>query len=133
MKKTLIESQKLKLRRLTMGILSILILFLGGVIFSATQLTAASEKELKSDKRVKGLILSPDKKPIPGAVIVVKDTTTGTVADVGGVFSMDLQYFEEETVTLKISAIDYESTEVVVKTNKLPKDLGRITLKKETE
>lgn len=133
MKKTLIESQKIKLRRLTMGILSIFILFLGGVIFSATQLTAATEKELKSDKTVKGLILSPDKKPIPGAVIIVKDTDTGTVADVNGVFSMDLQYFEEESVTLTISMTDYESTEVVVKTNKLPKDLGKITLQKETE
>ncbi|WP_057939648.1 carboxypeptidase-like regulatory domain-containing protein [Algoriphagus resistens] len=133
MKKTLIESQKIKLRRLTMGILSIFILFLGGVIFSATQLTAATEKELKSDKTVKGLILSPDKKPIPGAVIIVKDTDTGTVADIDGVFSMDLQYFEEESVTLTISMTEYESTEVVVKTNKLPKDLGKITLQKETE
>ncbi|MDR7131174.1 hypothetical protein J2X69_003534 [Algoriphagus sp. 4150] len=133
MKNTLIDSQKRKLRRLNMGILSLLFLFLGGIIFSATQLTATAETELKSDKTVKGLILSADKKPIPGAVILVKDTTTGTVADIEGNFSMDLQYFDEATVTLIISMIDYESKEVVVKTNKLPKDLGKITLEKEVE
>ncbi|MEB2776695.1 carboxypeptidase-like regulatory domain-containing protein [Algoriphagus sp. D3-2-R+10] len=134
MKNTLDDSHKRYLRKLRVGFLTILCLFIGGLAFSISKLTAAPDtgKHI-SEKTVKGLILSPEKKPIPGAVINVKDTTTGTVTDVDGVFSMDLQYFEEETVILKISMIDYESTEVVVKTNKLPKDLGKITLQKETD
>lgn len=134
MKNTLNISHKHYLRKLRVGFLTVLCLFIGGLAFSISKLTAAPDigKHI-SEKTVKGLILSPEKKPIPGAVIIVKDTTTGTVTDTNGVFTMNLQDFEVENVTLKISMPDYESTEVVVKTNKLPKDLGKITLQKETD
>ncbi|MBN3580886.1 carboxypeptidase-like regulatory domain-containing protein [Algoriphagus aestuarii] len=79
------------------------------------------------------MVLSQDKKPIPGAIIIVKETTTGTVTDIKGNFSLDLKSFEEENLTLKISMIDYESTEVIVKKSELPLNVGKITLNKEAE
>lgn len=134
MKNTLEVSHKRNLRKLQIGFLTALFLFIGGFAYSISKLASTAEiEQLIPNKTVIGLILSPDKKPIPGAVIIVKDTTTGTVTDTVGVFSLVIEKFKEETITLKISMIDYESTEVVVKTNKLPKDLGKITLKKQSE
>ena len=134
MKNTLIQSHKRYLRRLNIGIACAFCLFLGGLAFSFTNLAATPDNEqLKPDKTVKGVILSPNKKPIPGAVIIVKNSTTGTVADINGVFSLDLKKFEEASLTLEISMIHYESKDVVVKTDKLPEDLGKITLKKGIE
>ncbi|WP_192348109.1 carboxypeptidase-like regulatory domain-containing protein [Algoriphagus sp. Y33] len=134
MKNTLDNSHKRYQRKLRVGFLTAICLFIGGIAFSISKLTAAPDAgQLIADKTVKGLILTPERKPIPGAVILVKDTTTGTVTDINGVFTMDLQYFKEENVTLKISMVDYESIEMVVNTNKLPKELGKITLQKETD
>lgn len=134
MKNTSNDPPKLKLRKMKIGILSVLILFLGGIAFSISKLTAATENEqLIAEKTVKGIVLTQDKKPIPGAIILVKESTTGTATDIEGNFSLDLKYFEEETLILKISMIDYESKEVVVNTKKLPKDLGKITLTKEVK
>ncbi len=131
MKNTLKESHKINLRKIKIGVLTVFCLFLGGLAFAITHLKAAPESEKLGDKKtVKGTILTTDKKPIPGAIILVKETTTGTAADVNGKFNLDLEYFDQEEVTLKISMIDYESTEVVVNTKKLPKDLGKITLTK---
>ena len=134
MKNTLDNSHKRYQRKLRVGFLTAICLFIGGIAFSISKLTAAPDAgQLIADKTVKGLILTPERKPIPGAVILVEDTTTGTVTDINGVFTMDLQYFKEENVTLKISMVDYESIEMVVNTNKLPKELGKITLQKETD
>jgi hypothetical protein len=134
MKNTSNDPPKLKLRKMKIGILSVLILFLGGIAFSISKLTAATENEqLIAEKTVKGIVLTQDKKPIPGAIILVKESTTGTATDIEGNFSLDLKYFEEETLILKISMIDYESTEIMVNTKKLPKDLGKITLTKEVK
>lgn len=134
MKNTLIDSPKRNLRRLNIGIFTAFCLFLGSLAFSISNLTASPDTEqLLADKTVKGLVLSPNKKPIPGAVIKVKDATTGTVADINGNFYLDLKNFEEASVTLQIAMVGYESKAVVVNTNKLPRDLGKITLKKEVE
>lgn len=134
MKNTLTRSHKRYLRRLNIGIACAFCLFLGGLAFSVTNLSATPENEqLKPDKTVKGIILSADKKPMPGVVIKVKNSTTGTVTDINGVFSLDLKKFEEASLTLEISMVNYESKEVVIKTDKLPEDLGKITLKKEAE
>lgn len=132
MKETLITSKLSSFGNSKTGILVLLFVLLGMATTSCSKSTAGRD-ELKVDKIVSGIILSPDKKPIPGAVIIIKDTTTGTVTDIKGNFSMDLKEFEEATVTLKISMIDYESKEVEVKTNKLPTDLGKIILQKETD
>ncbi|WP_339867849.1 carboxypeptidase-like regulatory domain-containing protein [uncultured Algoriphagus sp.] len=134
MKNTLTNSHKRYQRKVKIGFLTALFLFIGGFAFSISKLTSTADtEELLDKKTVKGLILSPDKKPIPGAVILVKETTTGTVTDIEGNFWLDLEKFNQETITLKISMIDYESTEIMVNTKKLPKDLGKITLKKEAK
>ena len=134
MKNTLTRSHKRYLRRLNFGIACAFCLFLGGLAFSVTNLSATPENEqLKPDKTVKGIILSANKKPMPGAVIKVKNSTSGTVTDINGIFSLDLKEFEEASLTLEISMVNYESKEVVIKTDKLPEDLGKITLKKEAE
>ena len=44
---------------------------------------------------------------------------------------LNLKYFEEASVTLQIAMVGYESKDVMINTNKLPHDLGKITLKKE--
>ncbi|WPR74348.1 carboxypeptidase-like regulatory domain-containing protein [Algoriphagus sp. NG3] len=132
MKNTLIDSHKRNLRRINIGIVFVFCLFLGGLVFSISKLTAAPDTEqLQPDKTVKGLVLSPNKKPIPGAVIKVKNATTGTVADINGNFMIDLKNFEEASVTLQIAMVGYESKDVVVNTSKLPRDLGKITLEEE--
>lgn len=134
MKDTLEQSHKRYRIKLNLGIIAAFFLFLGGLAFSISKLTAAPEnEELIAGKTVKGMVLSQDKKPIPGAIIIVKETTTGTVTDIKGNFSLDLKSFEEENLTIKISMIDYESTEVIVKKSELPLNVGKITLNKEAE
>lgn len=134
MENTLVDSHKRYQRKVKIGFLTALLIFIGGFAFSISKLTSTADTEELIDKKtVKGLILSPDKKPIPGAVILVKETTTGTVTDIEGNFWLDLEKFAQETITLKISMIDYQSTEIWVNTKKLPKDLGKITLKKEAK
>lgn len=133
MKNTSIDPHKRKLRRLNIGIASAFCLFLGGLAFSISTLTAAPDTEQLPDKTVKGLILSPEKKPIPGAIISIKETTTGTVTDTKGNFVLDLEEFEEATVVVQIAMAGFESKDVVVKTNKLPNNLGKITLQKEVK
>ncbi|MBB6327154.1 hypothetical protein FHS59_002782 [Algoriphagus iocasae] len=131
MKNTLENSRKIYLRNLQIGVVTAVCLILGVLIFSASSLNAAPEKEVAMEGKIAtGLILSADKKPIPGAIILVKDTTTGTVTDIGGKFYIDLKNFDQEEVTLKISMIDYETQEIVVNTKKLPKNLGKIILTK---
>lgn len=133
MKNTLIKPRLSSHQNSKNGIIALLFIILGIASFSCSKSPSEGEQYKVDEKIVEGLILSPDNKPIPGAVIIVKDATTGTVTDINGKFTMDLKKFEEEGVTLTISMIDYESTELDVKTNKLPIDLGKITLKKEAE
>lgn len=131
MKNSINKAHKLYQRKLKFSILTVLFLFLGGLAFSITQLTSAGDGAyLEAKKIVKGIVLSVEKKPIPGSIIFVKETTTGTATDIGGNFSINLEDFDQEEVTLKISMIDYESQEIVVNTKKLPKNLGKIILSK---
>ena len=95
MKDTLEQSHKRYRIKLNLGIIAAFFLFLGGLAFSISKLTAAPEnEELIAGKTVKGMVLSQDKKAIPGAIIIVKETTTGTVTDIKGNFSLDLKSFE---------------------------------------
>ncbi|EAZ79425.1 carboxypeptidase-like regulatory domain-containing protein [Algoriphagus machipongonensis] len=134
MKNSINKAHKLYQRKLKFSILTVLFLFLGGLAFSITQLTSAGDGAyLEAKKIVKGIVLSQDKSPLPGAIIIVKNEDTGTVTDIKGNFYLDLEDFTSEEITLQISMIDHESTDVVLKTKNLPKDLGKITLKKEAK
>lgn len=132
MKNTLIDLHTRNMRRLNVVVVFAFCLFIGGLAFSISKLAAATDTEqLVAEKTVKGLIVSPDKKPIPGAVIIVQETKTGTVTDTEGNFTLDLQYFEEASLNLQVAMIGYESQDIDVKTAELPIDLGKITLEKE--
>ena len=131
MKNTLENSRKIYLRNLQIGVVTAVCLILGVLIFSASSLNAAPEREVVMEGKIAtGLILSADEKHIPSAIMLVKDANTGTVTDIGGKFYIDLKNFDQEEVTLKISMIDYETQEIVVNTKKLPKNLGKIILTK---
>ena len=55
-------------------------------IFLFSQLSASAQQ-----KSISGSVIGDDKAPIPGASIVVKGTTTGTVTDYDGKFSMKMK------------------------------------------
>ena len=79
---------------------------------------------LQKNVKVKGTILDENGLPIPGANILVKGTTVGTISDVDGNFSLGIP---SSDVTLVISFIGYKNVEVQAKENL------RITMELETE
>ena len=51
------------------------------------------------------------KNPIPGANVIVKGTSTGTITDFDGNFSLNVSSFP---VTIVVSSIGYNTTEMIV-------------------
>ena len=69
---------------------------------------------LQSDiKRITGTILDQNKEPVIGANVVVKGTTNGTITDIDGRFTLDV----ESRNLLQISFIGYLSQEIAVGNN----------------
>lgn len=66
---------------------------------------------------VRGQVTGPDKAPIPGVTVLVKNTTNGTTTDADGNFTLSLP---EANAILVISAIGFVTQEVVLQ--------GRTTL-----
>ena len=62
-------------------------------------------------RKVTGVILDENEMPIPGANVLVKGTSTGSISDLDGNFTMDLTPSEK---VLVISYIGYNKTEVDV-------------------
>ena len=62
------------------------------------------------DKTISGVITGDDGSPIPGASVIVKGTTRGTVTDVDGKYSL----LVPEDATVVISFIGMQSQEVAV-------------------
>ena len=58
---------------------------------------------------IKGQVIGPDKAPIPGVTVLVKNTTNGTTTDADGNFSLSLP---DADGTLVISAIGFITQEV---------------------
>ena len=65
----------------------------------------------QSGKVVTGTIVDPSGMPVIGANVMVKGTTNGTITDMDGKFSLEV----EEGAILQISYIGYETQEVAVK------------------
>lgn len=63
---------------------------------------------------VQGVITDESKMPIPGANIVIKGTSTGTISDTEGKFSLDFTGYENPVIT--ISFVGYLTEEVVIGT-----------------
>ncbi len=76
-------------------------------------------------KKFAGTVYDEDGIPIPGATVRVKGGTKGTVTNVDGGFSIDI----ESNATLVISFIGYQTQEVSIEN----KSTVHITLKAETE
>ena len=83
-----------------------------------------SEILQQNAKIVRGIILDENQQPIPGANILVKGTTMGTISDVDGNFNLEVS---SPDAILLISFIGYKNIEV--------KAIGnlRITMEPETE
>ena len=80
-------------------------LALAGILFSSTSLFA-------QDRSVSGTVTSADDgSPIPGANVLLKGTTNGTVTDIDGNYKLTIP---SDGGTLVISFIGYTSTEVEV-------------------
>lgn len=119
--------QKNQSRFLKVSILSFL-LFAFGAITSSNFVLAQKMVRPLTKPIVKGQIIDEQEKAIPGAAILVKGTTVGTVSDLNGFFSLDMSQFSTDQV-LVISYVDRPIKEVKVKINKAPKDFGQIQLK----
>lgn len=69
-----------------------------------------AEAEEKKNLRISGTILDNNDEPIIGANVTIKGTTTGTITDIDGNFSLDAS----PGMTLRISYIGYVTREIQV-------------------
>lgn len=107
----------------------LLFLLVAFCAISSSNLVLGQEMERPPTKPiVKGQVIDEQEKAIPGATVIVKGTTVGTVSDINGFFSLDLSKFNEDQI-LVISYINRSQEEVKVELNKIPKDFGQIQLK----
>ena len=99
------------------------VLILAGISASSVSLLASeigSKAELKSAitkasvdsqaKSISGLVKDDTGMPLPGATVIIKGTTTGTVTDLNGRFSLEV----EENSILLISYVGYILQEIPV-------------------
>lgn len=70
----------------------------------------ASISVMAQQRAVTGTVLGPDGSPIPGASIIIKGTTTGTVTDADGTFSVNVN----SDAILVFQFIGYETQEIPV-------------------
>ena len=64
----------------------------------------------QTTKKITGTIFDDDGTPVIGANVMVKGTTNGTITDMNGKFSLDV----EEGAVLQISYIGYANQEIIV-------------------
>lgn len=64
----------------------------------------------QSDKKITGMVLDATGMPVIGANVMVKGTTNGTITDMDGKFSLDV----EEGATLVVSYIGFSNQEIKV-------------------
>jgi hypothetical protein len=89
--------------------------------------------ESKIDPKVRGQVIDENEKGMPGIIVLVKGSTTGTATDINGFFELNLSKFSEEKLTLVMSFPDYPSKEIEVNMKKLPQDMGQIKMRKGAE
>jgi len=77
---------------------------------SASRVETAGARSLQA-VTVSGQVTGPDKAPVPGVTVLVKNTTNGTTTDAGGNFSLSLP---DASATLVISAIGFVTQEVAL-------------------
>jgi TonB-linked SusC/RagA family outer membrane protein len=78
--------------------------------FSAVSDNTASVSSQQQTREVSGVVTDEKGDPIPGANILIKGTTRGTISDIDGHFSLNVS--GEESPVLVISFIGYETQEL---------------------
>ena len=98
-------------KRMYWGIFLFLCMFLG----RANELMASDFSAQRSDqvdeKKLTGTVVDENGEPITGASVLVKGTTTGTMTDIDGRFSITVS---EKAKTLLVSFVGMESKEVSI-------------------
>ena len=64
---------------------------------------------VQSDKKITGTVLDATGMPVIGANVMVKGTTNGTITDMDGKFSLDV----EEGATLVVSYIGFAKNRLI--------------------
>ncbi len=78
----------------------------------------AMEKEETEASAVKGVIISADDStPIPGATIMLKGTSVGTVADSKGNFKLNLEETDENKIVASFIGMESEEMDVLAGSN----------------
>ncbi len=84
--------------------------------------------EYGDNKVIRGQIIESNHLPLPGATILIKGTTIGTISDVDGSFSLQLPF---DNAILEISYVGYVG--VKIKTSKSDSATSAIVLLKESD
>ena len=85
--------------------------------------------ENKEDITIKGEVKDKEGKPIPGVSVILKGTTTGTITDMEGIFTLKNT---PNSVVLSFSMIGYEKKEVSVKISSIEACMIIVQLEKST-
>jgi len=83
---------------------------------SGNAFAAASSYEVVADQqqvRITGTVVDAQGVPVPGASVILKGTSTGTMTDAKGVFTLNVR----PGATLEVSCIGYVTVEVAAKDN----------------
>lgn len=94
------------------------------VIHAQKSVTAAAQQA--TPKKIKGVVNDPTGMPIIGANIRIKGTSTGTISDIDGNFTLDV---DGNAQLLEVSYIGYKTQDIPLKGKKEFK----IVLKEDTE
>ncbi len=82
--------------------------------------------EQKKEKEIKGTIKDDKGNPVPGATVIVKGTTIGTITDPDGNFVLDVPV---DAQTLSISFVGFEAQEIAIGT----KTTFQVVMKESTQ
>lgn len=66
-------------------------------------------------KTIKGTVLDVSKEPIPGANVIIKGTTTGTITDIDGAFTLKID--SEAAKSLVVSSVGFVKQEIAIGSN----------------
>jgi TonB-linked SusC/RagA family outer membrane protein len=82
---------------------------------SATVILNAPAEGKRIDRDISGVVLNDKKEPVVGASVFIQGTTIGTTTDAGGKFRLSVP--GNETVTLEISYVGYQTQKIEVNVN----------------
>jgi hypothetical protein len=72
------------------------------------------KKVVIPDIEISGIVIGADRESVPYASLAVKGTTTGVHADSSGAFRINIPSPKEETISLTVSSVGYETKDVII-------------------